>query len=321
MPDWVLRQFEPELGEKINRAFNKVFRQTRSLEEWKWKFLHCPWGQAILTAESVTGELLAHFAALPIPFQAQGSRRLVGQGVDAFRTDLGATLPGEQNVYRATARAFFELYCRQGPFELLYGLAGRRHSQVLVSHLGWTAVGTLPAFEAMVTGQSFRSFPRRLLLGLNLELWERLWHLARERFSVIAWRDEAFVRWRYLLHPDKPYRFLFGLAGEEASAVAVLRVCGYLCYLVDLLWDGRSPGVLRDLLCGVGFLAKDWGCKTLRTWLHGDPLAAQVLCDCGWVPSQAYDEITVTAISARANLDPRNFWENAFFSMADGDLV
>lgn len=321
MPNWIFRQLEPGMGEKINRAFNRVFRQSRSLDEWRWKFLQCPWGQAILTAESVTGELLAHFAALPIPFQVRGVRRLIGQGVDAFRTELGGTLPGGENVYRATARAFFELYCREGPLELLYGLAGRRHTQVLISHLGWTAVGSLPAYEARVAGRSCRNVPRGVLLGFNLHLWEQLWHLTRERFPVMAWRDEAFVRWRYLLHPEQPYRFLFWLEGEGPSAAAVLRARGEVCYLVDLLWDGRSPRVLRDLVCAVGSLAKDWGCKTLHTWLHGDSLAAQVLQDCGWVRSQAYDEITVTAISARADLDPRDFWENAFFSMADGDLV
>lgn len=321
MPEWVLRAFEPGHEQKINQAFNRVFGQSRSLEEWQWKFLQCPWGHAILAAETRSGELLAHFAAIPTPFQLGQGRVLIGQGVDAFRTDLGPANPGPENVYRATARAFFERYCLEGPLALLYGLAGRRHAQVLTSHLGWRAVGTLPTLEASLAGFRRRNRPRRLFLGFSMDLWSSVWSRAQERFPVVAWRDEAFVRWRFLLHPRRPYRFLFCSDGEEACAAAVLRVRGDTCYVVDVLWDGEDALGFGDLLFGVAILAQDWGCRRALTWIHGDPGAREMFTAQGWMPSPEFSDIAVTAISARGDLDPRSFWENAFITMADGDLV
>lgn len=321
MGDWRLRTFEAGLETKINHAFNFVFSQSRTLEEWNWKFLQCPWGHAILVAESSSGDLLAHFAATPVAFQVATETHLVGQAVDAFRTDFKVTVPGEQNVYRATARAFVDLYCHRGPLELLYALPGPHHAQVMVKHLGWQAVGHLSTLEFRLERVRSWKPPRSVLVGCNLELWLKLWAKVRERFRVVACRDEAFVRWRYLLHPAHPYRFLFSWDGEEAHAAAVLRVRGDRCFLVDILWDGQSPDPLVELLHAAAYAAKDWGCSFLYTWLHGDPLLVQTFVACGWVPSALYSDITVTAISARDNLDPQSFWDQAFITMADGDLI
>ncbi|MGC8917625.1 MAG: hypothetical protein ACP5NF_11680 [Thermoanaerobaculum sp.] len=305
----------------MNAAFNRVFSQNRSYDEWVWKYAQCPWGFAFTVAGSPTGQVLSHFAAIPTLFLVHGHERLVGQGVDAFRVELGDASPNDPNVYRATARAFFEEYCRNGSLELLYGLAGRRHARVLTTHLGWQAVGELEAYEAAVQRPKVRGPFRHLVFGFHRGYWSDLWNKTRLRCSVVAVRNEAFVRWRFLSHPHRPYRFAFSMSDGEAAAAAVLRVRGDICYLVDLLWDGRSAQSLKVLLSGVARLAADWNCRTLLTWLQGDREASAVFLDEGWRPSLAFSEITVTAISARPDLNPRTFWEHAYVTMADGDLV
>lgn len=321
MGDWRLRTFEVGLEEKINLAFNRVFLQSRTLEEWRWKFLQCPWGHAILVAEGAAGDLLAHFAATPIAFQVGNQRHLVGQAVDAFRTDFKCPVTGGQNVYRATVKAFFELYCQRGQLELLYAFPGPHHAHVMVKYLGWNAVGELSTLERDLTRYGRRNLPKSVLFGFNLGLWQDLWLRVSNRYRIAAFRDEAFVRWRYLLHPAKPYRFLFSWDEERPHAVGVFRIRGATCYLVDLLWDGESPQAVADVLDAAAQVARDWGCATLYTWLHGDPDLVQILLDCAWERSGLYSDIIVTAISASSYLDPQHFWDGAFITMADGDLI
>jgi len=320
MPEpWSVRSYRPGDGAILNAAFERVFGKPRSLEEWEWKFLRCPWGTCITLAEHASGQVLAQFAALPTPFQVEGHRFLVGQGVDAFRVELGAGAVADRELYRATARAFFREFCEKGPIQLLYGLAGRRHTKVLTEHLGWVACGTPETWVA--TPLSRLGAPPRALIGFHERLWGELWERSRERYRVAALRDVAFVRWRYLEHPARPYTFV--LLGEpgEPTVGAVVRPREGVCYWVDLIWDGREQESLEHLALLMRRLAADWGLRRVELWLRGDPAAAEVLAAAGFARFSAWEEITVAAIAFHPELDAASFGRDMYLTFGDGDLL
>ena len=78
-----LRTFREGDERAINEAFNSVFRQRRSLEEWGWKFPPWPRPRTIILAFA-DGELIAHNAGVPARIQLNGAVVGALQCVDTF---------------------------------------------------------------------------------------------------------------------------------------------------------------------------------------------------------------------------------------------
>lgn len=321
MPEEVrVRTFCPGDEARLNQAFNRVFGQSRPLEEWHWKFSRCPWGLCVALAEHASGQVLAQFAAIPTPFQVDGERVLVGQGVDAFRVDLGPAQPEPRELYRHTARFFFATFCQAGPLSLLYGLAGTRHAQVLTKHLGWSGCGAPEAWQTQPLFAPWPPRPYRWHVGFHSAWWDELWQRCGQRYQVAAVRDGTFVRWRYLEHPQKPYRFLFLLEGDLPVACAVLRLRGPVCHWVDLLWDG-CEAALRWLSRGVKRLAAEWAASHVDLWLRGDAVAKKVLPSEGFQASSRWQEITLAVVSFEAKEEASEFGRRMYLTHGDGDLL
>lgn len=316
-----IRPYQSGDEESINRSFNSVFRASRSLAEWRWKFLDNPLGHAIVIAKLDQGPVVSHFAAIPTLFRVDTEFILIGQGVDAFRLDLGPANPISRTLYDATEQKFEELFCRKGPLTFLYGLAGERHTRVLTNRLGWTALGKIQPWSSCVPSKPRLGRFVSVVTGFQPSLWADLWERSAHLYRVRAVRDLPFVKWRLLGHPLSPYSFYFVVRGHRAEVGVVLRLKGETCYLVDLLWSKASPEDLEVAFKTALRLAFEWGTSRVVYWFRGDEEQENVLQHLGWRPANDFSDITITAVSFDPRLSTNAFWEGVFLTMADGDIL
>ncbi len=71
-------------------------------------------------------------------------------------------------------------------------------------------------------------------------VFDHLWHAVREVFPVTFVRDAAWVQWRYLSHPERPYTVLLAQHGDEPT--------GYVAYRLQPSPGGQA-GFIAELFC------------------------------------------------------------------------
>jgi hypothetical protein len=323
----VYRPFRVGDEEAVNRGFNEVFRLERSMDEWSWKFPAEPDGRLIMLAER-DGELLAHYAGVPVRFSIDGRIWDAAQIVDVFSARKARGGFTRRGVWVRTVDNFFDTFGRSGRAPLLFGFPSPRPMRLGVLQLGYDAMEPrqitylsrrppLPRVGArrrLYRAELARDYEPRLT-----ELWDRL----REFYAVAVVRDADHALRRLAGHPFIRYhRFLvFPRFSARPVAFAAFRTDGGRCRWVDLLWHHGHPGAL-DLLVHLSTgLAAQTGAELEEMWLNGDPEGRARLesygFECGEEPGKLMmvarafdDEVDLPAIAGRG-----------YLTMADADLV
>ena len=109
----------------ILAGFRAAFGVERSLEEWHWSFPPFADGRSVEVAFDAEGQLIAHYAAIPVGFQRAGRPLLAGQVVDVF-TRRKAGLFRRRGLLTRTIESFLARCSGPGRLELLYGFPSLR---------------------------------------------------------------------------------------------------------------------------------------------------------------------------------------------------
>ena len=304
--------------EAINRAFNQVFGQQRTVAEWRWKFRPESHGsQIMLAVEAGTGEVLAQFAVQCVPLRIDGKLRRAGHSVDDFcrrRSDLAFN-----KTYMRLSESFHRAYGHPGPFDFLYGFPGIRHLTLLRHHPNYEQPAAVPYFHKRL-GRAGFSFSRWRVGPMESEAeLTALETRCAGRYPCAIVRDGNWLRDRYLSHPDRPYRSVAVRRGNELSAWAVFRLRGDQLVLGDLLWDGNNPEALHALDRWAVRQARAWGATSMMTWLHGDRAAADQLLCLGWQSKPNPLALGATVFPYNREL-PERILPHLYFTMGDSDL-
>jgi len=323
----VIRPFRPGDEGTVNDGFNSAFGLERSLDEWAWKFPPCDGGRLIMLAE-IEGELLAHYAGMPLRFSIDGRDWPAAQIVDVYSTKAARRGFTRKGVWVQTVEAFFEAFGRSGRATLLYGFPSPRPLRLGVLQLGYDAVEPQPIIYLSRRPAEAGGSRRRHLYRAELAAdWEprldELWRRVRCDYPVAVVRDADRALHRLAGHPSVHYhRFLvLPRLGRTPVAFVAFRTDQGRCRWVDLLWDHRHPGALELVNHLSTRLAAQCGAELEELWLNGDPDGQRLLerrgFACGEVPGQlvmvarAFDpELDVTALDGRV-----------YLTMADADLV
>jgi len=317
-----IRRYREGDGPAIVRGFERVFDQPRALEEWAWKFPREARESALLLAER-DGEVLAHFAAIPVTLQVDGRRVRAGQAVDVYSTRR----PG---LFVRLVDRFYEELCGPGRLELLYGFPGERHFALGVKRLRYSEPLAVRCFTRPVAPGE-RSRVRSLWArwrpgptvreGADPAAAEWLWRRSAARTPVSAIRDRGWIERRFLGRPRVAYRHLVAWHRGRPAALAVVRVSGETAHWAELVWDGESPRSLEALDTAVGWIAARAGARELRLWLGGDPAAEKLLSGRGWQQAPEPQGLHLGAVSFLPDLDPADLCRRLFVTMGDADLV
>ena len=313
-----MRPYRTGDEDAVNRAFNEVFAQQRSLAEWRWKFQPAANGsQIMLAVEAGTGEVLAQFAVQRVPVRIDGKPRLAGHSVDDFcrrRSDLAFT-----RTYMRLSESFHRDYGQAGQFDFLYGFPGTRHLNLLLHHEHYEQPEAVP-YLLKVPGRAGFSFTRWRVGPMESEASLTAFEArCAARYPSAAVRDGTWLRRRYLSHPGQPYRSVAATCGGTISAWAVFRRRGDQLVLGDLLWDGQHPAALRALDRWAVRQAQAEGAAALAAWLHGDREATEQLLRLGWQSKPNPLALAATAFPYSRDL-PERLLPTMYFTMGDSDL-
>lgn len=316
-----LREFRDGDEDEVNRAFNTAFGLSRTLAEWRWKFPAEPLGRWIVVGEDAGGRIVTHFAAVPVLLAAEGRRVLAGQNVDVLALPDARAGLAASRAYLDTAREFFSLYESPARLAVLFGFPGPRNEPLVIRQLGYRPVAAVEVWR--------QSTPARRGWWLGYDLLEEsepiraaeMWPHVSHRYAVAAVRDGDWLRRRFTRRPGVEYRFLTAWRRGVPHAAAVLRADEGAIWMCDLVWDGLDANALRAIDRGVRSFAHRRQARRVEAWLSGDPSAARVLSDLGWVSGPHEAGLRLVARSVDPELTVERLAAGMYVTMADADLV
>jgi hypothetical protein len=293
---------------------------------WRWKYFANPAGRYSIVCEGPDGRLLGHYGGTPSRVWSDGRVMTFGQNCDSC-TDpdvrRGLRNPG---LFVRLAQAYASTFSGSGDNALMYGLPIRSAHRIgaryldywlLRSQLGLVLddLTSLPALDGGLVVESVTTLPADLdafLVAL------------RPSYRCHAERSSAFLRWRFLTHPNTTYQ----IAVVRRAGSGELR--GYVVYRPsDFL--GRGLGLLMDLMV---LPRDDAALAALLRWVCERAVAdgRRGLFGLGAPPQPWFRrlqdwgfrvETTPYVLAARpyAVIDPAYLREHWFYTLADYDIL
>lgn len=281
--NWVIRKYREGDERQINDLFNLVFGESRTLKEWRNKFVENPYMTAqslssLITVAESEGNIVGIYANLPIIFKMKNSLLRVAQPVDNM---VHPRFQGSAKVIRDLFAIQYERAEEDGIY-FGFGVPNERYYPIGKRFLGYKDVGMLCTlfkrlnWRLAIRGRltSFLHFAinpvkrlsaRIVRASLAFSGWEKrvrlvnverfdervdnLWERAKGRYGVMAVRDCRYLNWRYVEKPDDPYYYLLAEADGEVLGYIILKLKKSLesnvGFIVDMLSvEERSDKVL-----------------------------------------------------------------------------
>ncbi|HEX2465470.1 MAG TPA: hypothetical protein VHR17_12680 [Thermoanaerobaculia bacterium] len=254
----VVRPYRDGDETAIVRLFAESFSPSRGLDHWRWKYRDNPFGTlAISCAFGPTGELVAHYAAYPVPFRrsrADGPETVLCHQVGDTMTDrrhrhVGR---GRTSLLGRTARHFYARRC-EGKVAFNYGFNTgniQRFSQLFVgARKVWDVeLWSSPAGDLRLTApRRFRPYRATRIDRLGAE-FDDFFERVAPRYGLLVERRRPYVEWRYLRCPDVAYRLYRVDRGRHLVGWGVVRADGDRLLLGDALFDPEHPDAVSAWL-------------------------------------------------------------------------
>ena len=299
--------------------------------------------------EKKTGKIIGHFGIIPAKLKHKHNQNTVVWGRDLI------VLPEFRSLGIGPFLVDSVLKDIKEESSLFLVAGGNDQICSMYKNLGFTDLGLIPLYVRIlrVDGILKKKFPARLAAGLlnlfNMALsiqnfkknsretiieevssfddsFNELWLGASRYIPVIASRDSAFLKWRFVDGPIRDYKIF------KAVDRARKRTLGYI-----ILREGKSRGLNVGIICDIFASPGDTGSilslanfavkyfkdkKTIDlircNILHKD--FGHALKRLGFIPTRSNSHFMISSLTG--NIDPalifnRNNW---FLSFADSDL-
>lgn len=273
---WTVVPVGPDDFPVLARLFAESFGHPISEALWRWKY-----GEGRgrgLFAVGPDGPV-AHYGALSRPARFYGSPILALQPVDVLVRPRERGVLTRKGPMFLAATTLFEAEMGLGRRHLLgFGFPTARHL-LLAERLGlFVPGGRVIELEWPVGGIS----PPQAVRWSDLhegsgQRFDRVVDLAWRQMARDLWgaivgvRDAAWLRYRYLAHPERRYRIIAvrGRPGSRLCGVVVLRTEGARCEVLDLVGPLRATPRLIEAALAV---AREEGAESLYGWF-AEPFA------------------------------------------------
>lgn len=266
--NYAIREYHTGDEKEINDLFNIVFKQKRSLNGWYWQYRDNPAGNANLIAlAEVSGRIVGQHANVPVYFRFKNETIRSAQSVDNL---VHPSFRGGK-IIRDTYRLSLDLFAKEGvsfaygfPNEIYYPFGKRmlRYKDLcplptMVKRLNWRLAfkkrlpGLFPFLQPVIQRLSAdlcrlpvilnRSYKKKLTIERSSSLgsdMDKLWEMTKDRYGIMAIRDQRFLKWRYLDNPHNSYE-IFVAQNEEPLGYIVTKISRrgehLVGYIVDIL--------------------------------------------------------------------------------------
>ncbi|MBK1718871.1 GNAT family N-acetyltransferase [Thiocystis violacea] len=253
--------------------FAAVFGETRTAEEWHWKYgasrtLAARYAPAdSLVAVDGRGDIVGHAGALTLPGCFQGSPIPFVQVCDVMVHPRHRGGLGRNNLFTLMLRDLLSRIAERLPTAFRYGFPGRR--PYLIGERSGVYASMEMAVESLLSGPRSFANPWRVgPLSWDDVRIDSIWDRSRDQCRLSLIRDRAYLRWRYAENPSHRYR-LHGLTRlGRLGGWAVCSEGGAGPSVVDFLVPRASAARALGALAADPQVAFDR--KALRVWLPRD---------------------------------------------------
>lgn len=306
----------------LDRAVEEHPWNRRDLSNWVWKYRGPnPAGSPLIYVAENDGEIVAHFAIMPMRYRIDGqtvlgSHSLAMMVTPAWQNRGLIKFVADKLLADAVEAglAFTYGYPNDNAYDLHLKLLG--YEDVCRQQL-WQrelASGEASKGEAPNIGLDWRE-----ITVFSAEA-EALFSRTEPRLGAAVLRDAAFLNWRYLARPDVRY-FAFGAyRGAELAGYCVLKLYqegsllrGHFLDILAVADDDEAGGFLLDM--GLDFF-RSKGCGEVNLWMQGSPFI------CGLLARRDFRTVSSRPFICRFNRDkgyfqPRLTDKNWYFTMGD----
>lgn len=270
-PRWLPRRIVPADGAAVRHLFSTVFDKPMSDALWIWKY-QTGGGAAIGVWEG--GTLIAHYGGVPRLVRFNGETVRAAQSGDVMVAPSGRGTLSRQGPLAIACATYLETQLGFNNPQLLgFGFPNRR-AFAAPARLGFYGgpVGRMvelawPAAPGMPSA-AVRIRPSRLDTAADCAAVDTCWAemAAALTKAIVGVRDAAYLRYRYLDHPEHHYRLFIArrrLGGRPLGAFVLRAIAGGGCELLDLV---APPATAPALLAHARRAAATEGCDRLWCW-------------------------------------------------------
>ena len=335
MSEFHVRRFEPGDEQGILDLFNSVFSEgnpafePRPLDVWSHIYLDNPAGHEILVATDADDKIIANYSAIPAFANVKGMKLRSAQAVDscvapAFRGSLR-----KNSVFVTIARTYCEMFgaAEEGQTnEYMWGLPNEKAFPVGTRIIGYKPVHCpMPRLyrepdEAWL--ESLRDVGAGIELrvsdGTDLGEMAALFERTVDENPLGVWKDEAYLTWRYMNWPTRPYRAVSAWRDDQMVGALVYRL-GWmgqpLAPLVDWFGSGGDRAAIAAMTAHVAAETLAAGGKRLETWVTPGMSHHDTLLDLGLAREDSPFNLCIMVYSEHFDLE----WAKANWAVTMGD--
>ena len=271
-PRWSLRSLDERDAKQMRALFDVVFAPNAMSEaHWRWKYVA---GHGCGVAAWRLGQMVGFYGGLRRSIRFKGQSAVAMQIVDVMVQASERGILRHQGVFFQTAASFLECNVGRGSEALIgYGFPTARALEVArrlglyetvgeVRELSWSSCEATEGWTRSLRSVSADTLPR------HARSIDRLWYEMEEGLShaIVGVRDWAFIRHRFVEHPDKTYRYLLLRLGltRRIVALVVLSIQDDSCHLRDYV--GHPRHLTPTIALMRGYAAKH-GLRRVKTWI------------------------------------------------------
>ena len=303
----------------------------RNLANWHWKFKGSnPAGEPIMIYADNNGEIIGHFAAIPMKYWFDGVE-VVGSHSAAMMIDTAWQNKGL--IKFVADKLIKEIEEQKIPFT--YGYPNDNAYDLHIKLLSYEDVAMQRLFYKSMQN-SMEKQSETASGNLKWQKIERfddrvdlLWSKAKNDFKVIVIRNSAFLNWRYLDRPDVSYCAFGAFDGDILEGYCVLKIYHFENVLrghfIDLFTQVGNRDCGRFLVeKGLEFFNNE-KVDEVTLWMQGSPFFEGIFKEfdfrVGGVSGGGWSGATRPMI-CRFNVDPKKYRprlneKDWYFTMGD----
>ncbi|GEM_PF-1570721 len=250
--NYIVRFYQSGDEQGINQLFNLVFNQSRSLENWFWKFGRADGEGRLITVAEVEGTIVGTYAALSCAFT------IGGRSVAAFQIADNCVHPDYRSflIQWKMKKLIAEEAARRG-YYFGFGFPNERAYKI-GRKLKYTPFGDIPLLRKKLSIKSYliltrlgnaawwlghflSSFRDREVQVCEVKVFDsrvdQFWSQVLRYYNAIQRRTAEDLNWRYVQCPDKGFRLLQAESVGAVKGYAVLKVEGENKRKIGYIYD------------------------------------------------------------------------------------
>ena len=315
--DVAIRPLHGEDDRRLAALFNDCFGTTRALEHWAWKYSNNPGKFSTQSVAVLNARPVSHYGGYGLRYTRDGAALKAAHAGDVMSSPevRGRGLKAGSTIVQ-TFLHFWLRCCEQADF--LYGFNTHVARRIGETYMGFQYANPVPLHtldRKSCKTEGNHGYEVMHLRHARAECDQLFWDVA-SHYGLIQVRDAAYLRWRYLRHPEYTYRLWAAYQEDALVGWICVRIDGDGSMLLgDTLIDPRHTDAF-PALCQRAF-RENPNAGSIKAWFSPSPAWWQeILRDSGWHRGTEPNHLA-PAVDMRK---PVEWFDDWYYTWGDSDL-